>query len=235
MLVTGVMAHRGASKASPPGNTIAAFRLAGELGADSVELDVRLLADGHLAVHHDPVLADGRALHELRSGDLPADVPLLDAALDACRPMVVNIEIKNLPREPGFDPDERAVHGVVELVRSRRDEDRVLVSSFHLPTIDRIRQEAPELETAFLVQVALQSGALVDDLVARGHRGLHPWHKLVTQRLVRRCHAAGLAVRPWTVDDPGRIGVLGRWGVDAVCTNVPDVAVAVLRSQGSPG
>jgi glycerophosphoryl diester phosphodiesterase len=228
------MAHRGASKAAA-GNTLAAFRLARELGADSVELDVRRLADGELAVHHDPVLADGRTLYLLRASELPPFVPLLDAALDACAGMTVNVEIKNLPKEAGFDPAERAAAAVIELVRSRHDEERVLVSSFHLATIDRVREQAPDLETAYLVQVALQPASLVTDLVARGHRGLHPWHKLVTQRLVRRCHDAGLAVRPWTVDDPGRIAVLGRYGVDAICTNVPDVALAVLRPAASPG
>ena len=73
---------------------------------------------------------------------------------------------------------------------------------------------------------------LLTDLVARGHRGLHPWHKLVTKGLVRRCQEAGLAVRPWTVDDPGRIAALGRLGVTAICTNVPDVAASVLQAEG---
>ena len=55
-----VVAHRGASAAHPPGNTVAAFAAAVALGADWVELDVRLTADGALVVHHDPDLPDGR-------------------------------------------------------------------------------------------------------------------------------------------------------------------------------
>ena len=67
----------GASAAHPPGNTIEAFAAAVALGADSVELDVHLTADGVVVVHHDPDLADGRCLGELRRDELPEFVPTL--------------------------------------------------------------------------------------------------------------------------------------------------------------
>ena len=107
----------------------------------------------------------------------------------------------------------------------------MIVSSFDLEAIDRVRALAPEVETAYLVSFIANHTKLVDQLVARGHRGVHPWHLLVNRRLVARCHAAGLAVRPWTVDDPDRIAKLATLGVDAVCTNVPAVAVSVLRAE----
>ena len=97
----------------------------------------------------------------------------------------------------------------------------MIVSSFDLEAIDHVRALAPELETAYLVSFIANHAKLVDQLVARGHRGVHPWHLLVNRRLVARCHAAGLAVRPWTVDDPDRIAKLATIGVDAICTNVP--------------
>ena len=55
------MAHRGASRAEAE-NTVAAFRRAGEMGAQAVELDVGRTRDGVLVVHHNPHLADGRVI-----------------------------------------------------------------------------------------------------------------------------------------------------------------------------
>ena len=70
------MAHRGASAAAPE-NTVEAFRLARELGADWVELDARLSADGVVVVHHDAHLADGRMLVDLTLDEMPDSVPSL--------------------------------------------------------------------------------------------------------------------------------------------------------------
>ena len=115
-----VAAHRGSPDAAAGirENTLAAFARARRLGADGVELDVRRTADGGLAIHHDPVIEGSGAIHELRTDQLPPDVPLLEAALDECRGMTVNVEVKNLPGEPGFDPDERCVKGVGEQIAS---------------------------------------------------------------------------------------------------------------------
>ena len=100
-----VIAHRGASVAERE-NTIAAFRAASEIGADAVELDVRRTADGVLVVHHDALVPTGDGSHPIDDLDLarlPTHVPTLGAALDACTGMWVNVEIKNDPREAGFD------------------------------------------------------------------------------------------------------------------------------------
>jgi glycerophosphoryl diester phosphodiesterase len=226
--VTLVIAHRGASRAERE-NTLAAFTKAVELGADLVELDVRLTTDGALAVHHDAQFADGRTIRDLAAADLPPDVPLLAAALDACRPLRVNVEIKNLAGEPGYDPTAEVAGIVADLIRERDQAARIIVSSFDLATLDRFHVEAPQVETAYLVNLVGNVSRLLATLDERGHHGLHPWHRRVTRRLVERCHAAGVAVRPWTVDDPRRIAALAALEVDAICTNVPDVALAVLR------
>ncbi len=232
--MTLVVAHRGASRVEPE-NTLAAFAAAVRLGADMVELDVRLTADGALAVVHDPVLADGRPVHVLAQADLPVGVPLLDDALDTCRPLSVNIELKNSPKERGFDPHNRVADAVAEVVVARGDEGRVLVSSFHLLAIDRMKVVAPVVETARLVSVVRGQARLVAETAAGGHQGIHPWHALVTRRLVARVHEAGLALRPWTVDDPERIRTLAAMGVDAIVTNVPDLARSALaRPPGGP-
>src|SRR5215212_2876995 len=100
-----VIAHRGASRAEPE-NTIRAFRRAARMGSDAVELDVRRTLDGALVVHHNPGLPDCRVIAATDAADLPASVATLEAALDACAGMWVNVEIKNDPAEPDFDPDD---------------------------------------------------------------------------------------------------------------------------------
>lgn len=196
------------------------------MGADAVELDVRRSADGVLVVHHDAVLADGRALVEVPAAGLPEHVPTLAAALDACAPMWVNVEVKNDPREPDFDATDRIADDVVALLRGRRElPSRWLISSFRLETVDRCRAMAPEIPTAYLT-VGVEPG-LVEQVRGRGHSALHPWVGGVTAELVAACHAAGLALNTWTCDDPERMRELIAWGVDGICTNVPDVALAV--------
>src|SRR3978361_1370580 len=96
-LQTAIIAHRGAS-ADYPENTVAAFRAAGALGANWVELDVRRTADGALAVHHDAHLGDGRASGEAAAAALPETGPSLAEALAAGDPLGVNVEIKNSPQ-----------------------------------------------------------------------------------------------------------------------------------------
>ncbi|MDQ3542532.1 MAG: glycerophosphodiester phosphodiesterase, partial [Actinomycetota bacterium] len=103
-MVAHVIAHRGASRLAKE-NTIEAFRAAVRVGAAGIELDARRTSDGVLVVHHDP-LVDGRAIISIAATELPEWVPTLSAALDACVGAFVNIEIKNSPEEPDFDPDE---------------------------------------------------------------------------------------------------------------------------------
>jgi glycerophosphoryl diester phosphodiesterase len=79
---------------------------------------------------------------------------------------------------------------------------------------------------------------MVAEAAAHGHRALHPHHAFVSPRLVAEAHEAGLVVNAWTCDDPERIRWLAEVGIDAVITNVPDVALAALRrvpSAAPPG
>jgi len=227
MLVIG---HRGAS-AQFRENTLDAFEGAVMQGADGVELDVRRTGDGGHAIHHDDVLADGRAIVELDRAHLPTDVPQLGDVLDVCRPLaVVNIEIKNWPDDGDFDPTLRLATDVVQLLEGRGegDDPRYLVSCFHLPTIDRVRELAPGLATGWLLGLVEDPAPLVERAAAGGHVAVHPHHAFVDERFVQVAHAAGLAVNTWTCDDPGRIGQLADLGVDAVITNTPDLALRTL-------
>ena len=216
-----VLGHRGTSRAARE-NTCAAFRLADEMGADGVELDVRLAADGRLLVHHDPLPDDPTEL---------ARIDELGDVLDACgRRMVVNVEIKNSDVDGGFDREMRVVDATLAELRRRIVDDdaaeRWLISSFSRPTIDRCRERAPDIATAWLCSTIDGDG--LADLRDGGHHAVHPWEGVVTAPLVAAAHAAGLALNTWTCNDPRRLRQLATFGVDAVCTDVPDVALAAI-------
>jgi glycerophosphoryl diester phosphodiesterase len=220
--MTAIWAHRGASAVERE-NSLAAFAAAVRMGADGIELDVRRTADGAPAVHHDALLPDGRPIAEILAADLPAHVPVLDAALDACGELLVNIEIK--------EPPELA-ELVVAVVRDRGMADRVLVSCFDLGTIDRVRARDDGIPTAYLVVSAPdgdQAGQLIDICRRGGHAALHPLHVAVDAHLVELAHEAGVAINTWTVDEPARVLELAAMGVDAVITNAPDVALRTLN------
>jgi glycerophosphoryl diester phosphodiesterase len=226
-----VIAHRGASAAAPE-NTVEAFHLALELGADWVELDARRTADGQVIVHHDAHLPEGRTIVELARDQLPEHVCDLDVALDACAGMSVNIEIKNWPDDPDFDPTESVAKKVVSLVQQRGAAAEVLVSCFHQPTIDLVHALDPSIATAFLHHFDDRSwDDLAAAIAAAGHRALHPWDGVVDAELVAAAHRHGLEVNVWTVDDPKRMAELIDLGVEGLCTNVPDVARAVVDAS----
>jgi glycerophosphoryl diester phosphodiesterase len=222
-----VVAHRGASRAVPPGNTVAAFRMARTLGAEWVELDVRASADGRRVVHHDAELSDGRAICELACSELPSFVPELDVALTSCAGMGVNVEIKNSPGDVDFD-SSRALAGPV--VESLRDFDRtaVLVTSFDPRSIDRVRDLDPTIPTGLLAFDLEDPGPVIDAAVAGGHSAINPWDPYVDAEFMAQARAVGLAVNVWTVNDPDRMRELVSLGVDAIITDVPDVLRQVI-------
>ena len=223
-----VIAHRGASRIAPE-NTVAAFEAAVRLGAHGIELDVRRTADGALVVHHDAVLAGGTAIADVAVRDLPPHVPDLRVALGACAGAWVNVEIKNDPREPGFEPDRALADDTLAVLLDVDHPARWLVSSFDLGTVDRIRELHDAIPTAWLVVDVPDDAVAV--LVERRHDALHPWFGALQQHHVAAAHAAGRAVNVWTCDDPARMAELVAWGVDGICTNVPDVALGVVGTR----
>ena len=226
--VTDVIAHRGASKLAPE-NTIEAFELAVGVGADAVELDVRRTRDGVLVVHHDAHVNDGRVIVETAWQDLPASVPTLGAALDACAGVWVNVEIKNDERDPDFDPDDRVAVEVLAAL-AEREPGRWLISSFRLRTIDRCRLLDPTLPTAWLTFQF--DPATIERVAARGHTAVHPWEPTITADLIERCHESGVLVNAWTCNDPDRFVALAAAGVDGIVTDHPDVMISALGARG---
>jgi glycerophosphoryl diester phosphodiesterase len=220
-----VLGHRGASVAAAE-NTPAAFRLADEMRADGVELDVRRVPDGRLLIAHDPL--PDRIEEVDRLG-----LATLDDALDACgERMLVNVEIKNWPTDAGFDPTMAMVDPIVAALRrrGRAAAARWLISSFSWDTLEVCRRVAPEIPTAWLVSTV--GVDRIAGIAAAGHCAVHPWEPNVTAEFVDRCHAAGLAVNTWTCNDPERLVELDAMGVDGVCTDVPDIALGALGRGG---
>jgi glycerophosphoryl diester phosphodiesterase len=225
-----VIAHRGASAAAPE-NTIDAFTLARELGADWVELDVRRTADGVVVVHHDAHLPDGRMVGDLGVDDLPDHVPSLAEALESCDGMGVNIEIKNLPDDPDFDSEHLVSAAVAGLVAAYLGPERALVTSFNVDAVDSVHRVDPTIPIGYVTDL-WDPGLAVDRAVAHDMQHLHPFDPMVDSALVRRAHAAGLQVHVWTVDDARRMGELIELGVDGIITNMPDVARRVVDEHG---
>jgi glycerophosphoryl diester phosphodiesterase len=232
-----VLAHRGARRDAPE-NTIEAFALALAQGADGVELDVHRTADGGLVVHHDADAA-GLGVLALRTlGDIRAarpDVPTLDEVLDECAGALVNIEIKNLQGDGDYDPDDAAAELVVECLGRRAGGDDVLVSSFNLATIDRVRALDPSVPTGLLTMLGFDPIDALDVCAARGHGALHPFVGMlagpVAGATVTKAHDRGMAVNVWTVNDDDEIRRLATAGVDIVMTDVPDSALRALRKS----
>lgn len=246
-----VWAHRGAWSPAPDGpgqNSMAAVLAALALGADGVEIDVRRSADGALVIHHDPAVAGPgprRPIAELRRDELGQDIADLATVLAAAgagrpggagrptgdRPFVVNVEIKNLPHEPAWDPGEiLAVEVAGALARWRGDGSTVtaVVSSFSLASIDAARAAHPGLATGWLTPLGYDQMEALETLSQRGHVALHPHHLAVTDELVATARDRGVAVVAWTVDDVDRILALADMGVAAVITNRPALALAAL-------
>lgn len=229
-----VLGHRGAPLAARE-NTLEAFRVARTMGADGVELDVRRSLDGTLIVHHDAVAAALGVLAEYSLAAIRAarpELPRLDECLDLLEGSLVNIEIKNFPQDPDFDPEQRIVHDVVELLHSRNTRDRVIVSSFNLETIDRVHSIDAAIPTGFLALVGFDPVDASTIAADRGHRAVHPDVRAlggsIADAVVDTAHALGLLVNVWTVDVPEEILRLAHAGVDAVITNAPDVALRTL-------
>lgn len=224
-----VVGHRGAS-ARHVENTPEAFEAADRMGADGVELDVRLAADGHggsrLVVHHDPLP------HEQAALDALAD---FDEVLDACGDrMLVNVEIKNSAGDGGYDPTMASVAPTIAAMRRRGRAwaDRWLLSSFTMSTIDHCRRIAPEIPTGFLLYEPTH--AAIAATVRHGHPAIHPWVEVLDADHVEACHAAGLVINTWTCNDVDRCVELDGLHVDGVCTDMPDVVLEALgRNTGA--
>jgi len=229
-----LIAHRGMPRKARE-NTLAGFALAVSAGAHGIELDVHATADGIVIVHHDPALppppgaphgAAGPTIRSLTFAQLRhetlhgREIPSLGEAL-ACigGRAVAYVEIKA--------PDiERAV--VEELLAH---EAPAAVHSFDHRIAQRAHRLAPHLPTGILCASYL----IEPELALRAAESRDYWQcwELIDRPLVERVHAAGGRVIAWTVNALESVEQLRSLGVDGVCTDVPDVVGAFLRTHGT--
>jgi glycerophosphoryl diester phosphodiesterase len=225
-----VLGHRGAPRDAPE-NTLAAFGAARDQGADGVELDVHRSADGALVVHHDAAVTGLGLLADNTQAEIRErvpSIPTLDEVFDLCTGMLVNVEVKNSPHDADFDPQDRSADAVVQVVQRRDLYDLVLVSSFHLPTIDRVHALDPRIDTGYLVVVDPLPLDALEIAHRHGHRALHPHLAALGEAfapaVVTRARELGLALNVWTVNDPAEIIRLAQLGVNAIITDTPRIA-----------
>jgi glycerophosphoryl diester phosphodiesterase len=213
-----IIGHRGAVGLEPE-NTLRSFRRAQEVGADEVELDIRLSADGHLVVVHDATVdrtTDGTGtvaeltLARLQALDAGAGerIPTYAEVLDAID-ISVQTEIKAIEAVPAF----------AALVRERGLTDRVYAASHHAEILDAVREAVPEVARALILP---SSPA---DAVDQAHAVEAAWLALgirnLTADLVGAAHEAGIAIDAWPVPDPETLDRARAFGVAAVTTDNP--------------
>lgn len=234
--MTQIWAHRGAS-AYAPENTLPAFELAIAQGADGVELDVHLSADGTVVVIHDETLerttngtgkVGDQALAALRVLDASAGfadfagvrIPTLTDVLDLLAPssLTINIELKN-SRVPYPELEEK----VVAMVAAYGIADRVVLSSFNHYSLRHLRSLGSGCElAAFFTDPLFRPWRYAVDL---GVQAIHPpLAYVVGKGYIRKAHHRGLAVRPWMVNTERALRRMQRYRADAVFTDDPLLA-----------
>jgi len=237
------LAHRGAS-AYAPENTLAAFRLAAEMGADGIELDAKLSRDGAIVVMHDATLdrttsGSGRvsdlALSQLKALDVrPAfhgaaggeRIPTLAEVVDTVGDrLIVNIELTNYTsRRDGLEDR------MVEFVYHDGLIDRVMISSFSPLALRRVKRAASRLVCGLLYPAGggvFFRHAWLARLIP-GLEAQHPHFSLVDLAFVRRLHGRGQKVNTWTVNEEADMRRLSAAGVDAIMTDRPDVLQRIV-------
>jgi len=237
-----VFAHRGAS-AHAPENTLAAFKLAAEQGADGIEFDVKLSADGQVVVHHDSTLdrtttGKGKigdySLSELKKLDAGAwfgeayrgePIPTLAEIFETVGDkLFMNIELTNYAT-----PFDKLVDKVAELVKRHHMEERILYSSFFPHNLMRAGTLTPGLPRG---QLALPGPAgwwqrRWGNLLTI--QAEHPFIGDVSAQSIARAHARGRRVYVWTVNDPSEMLRLQTLGVDGIIGDDPKLALSVYN------
>jgi len=222
-----VIAHRGASGYLPE-NTLPAYELAVEQGADMIEIDLHRTRDAVVVVTHDEELAGlggageiaDATLADVRCLDAGAGerVPTLDEVLDGFgRRIPFNLELKR-----GGDGAYAGLEAAaLDAVASRGLLERTLFSCFADAVLERLRSLAVEARLALLVSPR-DADRPLERARALGAEALNPWRGLASRELVEAAHGEGLAVYPFTVDEEDEMRRLLDLGVDGMFTNLPD-------------
>jgi glycerophosphoryl diester phosphodiesterase len=234
-----IFAHRGVPNVAPE-NTLPSFQQAVKVGADGIELDVHLTADGvPVALHNMTVDATTNgsgyiseltlaAVKRLDAGSYMGpefantSVPTLEEVLGAVgEDLLVNIELKSSGgRNAGL------TEAVVALVQRMGLTERVWFSSFKPYFLFVAHQIVSNIPCGLLYSPLTPLTPLFRPVTP--HEALHPHHTLVSPGFIERAHSRGLRVSVWTVDDPVVARRLADWGVDVLITNEPERLVQAL-------
>ena len=253
--MTLVVAHRGAS-AQAPENTMEAYRLGVEAGADAIELDVHLSQDGELAVIHDDTLdrttdrtgsVSGFSMAALRRFD--AGARFTDAS--GATPFAGRgLTIPTLPEVLDWLPDDvglvveikarAAVPAVVEALRGRsvREEGRATVISFDEAAIEEAHALDPSLATGYLLVPGQPLEPALRWATEHGHAAVHPYEGdlgMDPAPALAQAMAYGRQLGCYVVNDPDRMKHLAVFGLWGFVTDVPDVARQALGPRTTPG
>jgi glycerophosphoryl diester phosphodiesterase len=239
-----IFAHRGAS-AHVPENTLAAFELALAQDADAIELDVKLSADGHAIVIHDPKvdrttgshgLVKDLPLRELRALDAGSffsekfhgeKIPTLEEVFEAVgKRTFINVELTNYNT-----PQDQLVETVCTLVKKCGLQGHVIFSSFFASNLWKAQAYLPEVPRGLLALNGwLGAWARSFGFAFGKYQALHPYLTDVTSQQVQRVHRLNRRIHVWTVNAAEDMRRLFRWGVDGIFTDDPQLAVQV-RSE----
>jgi glycerophosphoryl diester phosphodiesterase len=240
-------AHRGA-RGHAPENTLLAFALAFDLGADAIECDVQRSRDGQLVIIHDDTvdrttggsgrvaahtLAELRALDAGRRWGIPQRISTLDEtlALVRARGGGINLEIKGESIEQSVDT-ARAVEPALRALDANF-RARLLVSSFAHPAIRVLKERLPWLRVG-----AVYGGTdwkrrdMLAPALEMGAEAIHPDVGLVSRELITAAHTLGLRVNVWTANRWATIRRLSEWEVDGIFSDYPE-RVVIARAQMS--
>jgi glycerophosphoryl diester phosphodiesterase len=244
---TLVIGHRGAS-AHAPENTLAAFRLAADQGADAVELDAKLSSDGQVIVIHDPTVerttnGAGRIgdltraqLQALDAGSFFAPqfagepVPTLAEVFEAVGlRLLINVELTNYA-----NPLDNLVVRVCDLVKNFHLEERIIFSSFHPLNLIRARQILPEVPCAILAMPG-QPGWWARSFLMEGisPEAVNPYFEDASAKYLLKQTRKNRKTFVWTVNDPEEMNRLVQAGANGLITDDPLAALRVLgKSAG---
>lgn len=230
-----IIAHRGASGKAPE-NTLAAFELALELGADGVELDAKFTADRKVAVLHDQSLvrttgAEGKIqnvewddLKTLDAGKWKGDeyageaIPSLEEVFSAIGgKLLINIEVTNYATST-----DGLAEAIVDMVIGSGIEDTILFSSFFPSNLVKIRRKTTNIPVALLTLPG-KEGWFGRTFLSKkfSPEFLHPEFTDVTLGLVKK----GRRINTWTVNHEEDIQRMLKYGVAGVITDHPDVGI----------
>ncbi len=232
-----VYGHRG-DRSRAPDNTLEAYRLAVEAGADGIELDVRRTADGVLIMSHDAQHGDMAPFIEMTMAEIRdqiPDVPTLIEMLAFVPPHIwLNVEIKNDPQDSYHDPTRRIVDQTIATIEEHDSLDRILLSSFDVEAMKRAADLHPDLLRGQLIREPVSLADGIAAATAQHANAVHPnvlYFSDDPAASMEAIHSAGLAAVVWWVNTPDQVRSMIDIGVDVIITDDPGMARRIVDQE----